>query len=102
MSSDRERPAGGFPKDPDEDPEDRRRDPNPHHVLNNPVGKPDPTEWPDPYDQREDPRDPEDPDPFAEPPHPPTGSESTSEPNPKQDPEAEPWARPPKRDKLDD
>ena len=69
---------------------DRRRDP--HHDLSNPVGEPDETEWPDPYDRRKDPR--------AEP-HPPTGSFSTSEPHPKQDPEAVP-AEPPKRDKLDD
>lgn len=69
---------------------DRERDP--HHELNTPVGEPDPTEWPDPYDQREDPR--------AEP-HPQTGSTSTSDPHPSKDPEAEPWEGP-KRDKLDD
>jgi hypothetical protein len=102
MNPDHERPPSGFPETPGEDPEDRTRDPDPHHVLNNPVGEPDPTEWPDPYDRREDPRDPEDPDRFGEAPHPQTGAESTSEPNPKQDPEAEPWARPPKRDKLDE
>jgi hypothetical protein len=96
-------PATGFPETPGEDPGDRSEDPEPHHALNNPVGEPDPTEWPDPYEQREDPRDPPDPDgePFGEEPHPPTGSGSTSEPPPKQDPEAEPWEGP-KRDKLDD
>ena len=65
---------------------------DPHHPLNNPVGEPDETEWPDPYDRREDPRDED---------HPATGSRSTSEPHPSQDPEAEPWEGP-KRDKIDD
>jgi hypothetical protein len=32
---------------------------DPHHELNNPASEPDPTEWPDPYDKREDPRAPE-------------------------------------------
>ncbi len=68
--------------------------PSPHHGLNNPVGEPDETEWPDPYDRREDPRAP------GEQVHPPTGSESTSEPHPSKDPEAEPWEGP-KRDKVD-
>ena len=57
---------------------DRSRDPEPHHALNNPVGEPDETEWPDPYDKREDPRDEE---------HPPTGSTSTSEPPPERHPQ---------------
>jgi hypothetical protein len=65
---------------------------DPHHDLNNPVGEPDETEWPDPYEKREDPRAED---------HPPTGSQSTSEPHPSQDPEAEPWEGP-KRDKVDD
>lgn len=73
-------------------PGDRSRDPEPHHALNNPVGEPDPTEYPDPYDEREDPRDQ---------PHPPTGSTSTSEPHPAQDPQAKP-SEPPEGDKLDD
>jgi len=73
-------------------PGDRSRDPDPHHSLNNPVGEPDETEWPDPYEQREDPRGED---------HPPTGSTSTSEPHPGQDPEAEP-SEAPERDKLDD
>ena len=99
-----EKPPTGFPEPPGQDPGDRSRDPSPHHALNNPVGEPDPTEWPDPYERREDPRDPEDPDgaPFGARPHPGTGATSTSEPHPKQDPEAEPWAEGPKRDKLDD
>lgn len=97
-------PPSGFPEPPGRDPEDRTRDREPHHALNNPVGEPDPTEWPDPYEQREDPRDPADPDAVSigEEPHTPTGAHSTSEPNPKQDPEAEPWAEGPKRDKLDE
>jgi hypothetical protein len=65
---------------------------NPHRPLNNPVDDPDPSEWPDPYERREDPRDED---------HPPTGSGSTSEPHPSQDPQAEP-SEPPERDKLDD
>lgn len=67
------------------------------------MGEPDPTEWPDPYEQRADPRDPPDPDgqPFGEEPHAPTGSHSTSEPHPQQDPEAEPF-QPPERERLDD
>lgn len=86
-----------LPPDPEE------RDQDPHHSLNNPVGEPDPTEWPDPYEQRSDPRDPPDPDgrPFGEEPHAPTGSHSTSEPHPQQDPEAEP-VQPPERERLDD
>jgi hypothetical protein len=71
---------------------DRSKDPEPHHALNNPVGEPDETEWPDPYEERPDPRDAD---------HPPTGSTSTSEPHPAQDPEAEPWEGP-KRDRVDD
>jgi hypothetical protein len=65
---------------------------DPHHALNNPVGEPDETEWPDPYERREDPRDED---------HPQTGSTSTSDPHPSDDPEAEPW-EPPERDKLDE
>lgn len=98
---DREEPPTGFPEPAGRDPGDRSHDPSPHHALNNPVEEPDPTEWPDPYDRREDPRDPEDAD-LAEPPHPQSGSVSTSEPHPDQDPEAEPWAEGPKRDKLDE
>ena len=30
----------------------------PHHELGNPADDPDPTEYPDPYDRRRDPRDP--------------------------------------------
>ena len=75
------------------DPGDRSHDPEPHHSLSNPAEDPDPTEYPDPYDEREDPRD--------ERPHPKTGSTSTSEPHPSQDPSAEP-AEAPERDKLDE
>jgi len=57
---------------------DRSQDPEPHHALNNPVGEPDETEWPDPYEQREDPRDQD---------HPPTGSTSTSEPHEERHPQ---------------
>jgi hypothetical protein len=77
---------------------------NPHRALNNPVVDPDPTEYPDPFEKRDDPRDPADPDgkPFGEEPHPPTGAESTSEPHPRDDLEAGDRAEPPRREKLDD
>jgi hypothetical protein len=36
---------------------------DPHHELNNPVtDEPDPTEYPDPYETRPDPKDPDNPD----------------------------------------
>src|SRR5436309_4691505 len=95
-------PPTGFPEPSGEDPGDRSHDAEPHHTLNNPADNPDPTEWPDPYERREDPRAPADARSVGQEPHPPTGSESTSEPNPKQDPEAQPWAEGPKRDKLDE
>jgi hypothetical protein len=86
-----------------EDPGDRSGDAEPHHALSNPANEPDPTEWPDPYERRDDPRDPPDPDaePFGEEPHAPTGAESTSEPHPSHDPESPDWEGP-KRDKLDE
>jgi hypothetical protein len=75
-------------------PPPRPRDP--HHALNTPVTDPDPTEWPDPYDHREDPRnpDPSDPLPLGDVPHTPTGSISTSEPHPDQDLEGRPQKGP--------
>jgi hypothetical protein len=76
----------------DTDPGDRSNDPAPHHALNNPVGEPDPTEYPDPYERRDDPLDEQGP---------PNGAHSTSDPHPSQDPQvAEHDA--PERDKLDD
>ena len=92
----------GNTRNPDEaNPGDRSRDPTPHHALNNPAQDPDPTEWPDPYDRREEPRAAEaEEDSPGEAPHPTTGTTSTSEPHPGQDPEAEPWEGP-KRDKVD-
>jgi len=96
-----EEPATGFPEPPGRDPGDRSRDPSPHHVLNNPVGEPDPTEWPDPYERREDPLDPGE-QTYGEQPHTPPGATSTSQPHPSQDPEAEPFAEGPERDNLDD
>jgi hypothetical protein len=87
------RPETGFPEEPAEDEHGNRKDdPTPHSSLNNPVDEPDPTEWPDPYDKRDDPRGDERPVP---------GSTSTSEPHPSQDPEATDWEAP-ERDKLDD
>jgi hypothetical protein len=95
-------PPTGFPEPPGRDPGDRSHDSEPHHALNNPADHPDPTEWPDPYERREDPLAPGGVEQVGSEPHPQTGAESTSEPNPKQDPEAEPWAEGPKRDKLDE
>jgi len=69
---------------------------DPHHALNTPVGEPDPTEWPDPYEQRPDPRGPREDDEL----HTPNGATSTSEPHASQDPEAGDW-RAPDRDHLD-
>ncbi len=86
--------ASGFPEPPGKDPGDRSRDPSPHHALNSPVRDPDPTEWPDPYEHRPDPLDPEVD-------HPAAGSLSTSQPHPSDDPEAVDWEGP-KRDRLDD
>jgi hypothetical protein len=79
-------------------------DKEPHHALNNPAVDPDETEYPDPFEKRDDPRDPVDPDgePFGEEPHPATGSESTSEPPLSQDPAISDGGKPPKREKLDD
>jgi hypothetical protein len=68
--------------------------PGPHHELNNPVvDDPDPTEWPDPYDQREDPRGP---DSGGIP-----GATSTSEPHPAEELEPDDRRAKAKRDKLD-
>jgi len=96
--------ATGFPEPPGKDPGDISEDrEHPKRALSNPVGDPDPTEWPDPYETRADPHDPEDPDgePFGEEPHAPTGAQSTSEPHPSKDPEATDRWEGPKRDKLD-
>ena len=93
-SDERDRPAEGFPEPPGADPDDRTRDRDPHHALNNPATDPDPTEWPDPYERREDPLDPDNPPP------PGSGATSNSQPHPQQDPEvANP--RPPDRDRAD-
>ena len=94
--------VSGFPEPPGKDPGDVSGDDEPHHALSNPVGEPDETEWPDPYEKREDPRGPAgDPAAPAEAPHTQTGATSTSEPHPSQDPEAPDWEGP-KRDKVDD
>jgi hypothetical protein len=65
---------------------------DPHAALNQPAADPDPTEWPDPYDKRPDPRDPAD---LAEEMdfgqvHTPSGAISTSEPHHEVDPEVDP------------
>lgn len=89
---------------PGAEPGDQRGGKDPHHALNNPVADPDPTEYPDPFDKREDPRDPADPDgaPFGAEAHPQTGAQSSSEPPPAQDPEVGDRAKPPRRENLDD
>ena len=96
------KPAAEQPK-PDTEPGNRSHDKGPHQALNNPVGEPDETEYPDPYETRPDPRDPVDPDgvPFGEEAHPATGSESTSEPPLEDDPEHPEGGRPPRRENLD-
>jgi hypothetical protein len=76
-------------------------DKEPHRALNNPVVDPDETEYPDPYEKRDDPLGPGGA-PFGEETHPPTGAESTSEPPREQDLEAEDHGRPPRRENLDD
>lgn len=70
----------------------------PHHALNNPASDPVADEWPDPYDRRPDPLGPDGED--AQRPGSALGAVSTSEPHPRQDPEADP-AEAPERDKLD-
>jgi hypothetical protein len=96
------KPAAGKAK-PDSEPGNRSHDKGPHQALNNPVGEPDETEYPDPFETRPDPRDPVDPDgaPFGEEPHPVVGSESTSEPPLENDPEHPEGGRPPRRENLD-
>jgi hypothetical protein len=63
-----------------------------HGALNQPASDPDPNEWPDPYDKRPDPRDPDAEDDemdFGDV-HTPTGATSTSEPPHEVDPEVDP------------
>lgn len=63
-----------------------------HESLDQPATDPDPTEWPDPYDKRSDPRDPASDDvgmDFGDV-HTPTGATSTSAPNHEVDPEVDP------------
>jgi hypothetical protein len=61
-------------KDPEANPGNRSDDPEPHHALSNPASDPDETEWPDPYESRDDPRDgaPAPKPPSTSEPHPPT------------------------------
>src|SRR3954452_9539884 len=83
-------PASGFPEPPGKDPGDLSRRPSPYSALNTPVGEPDPTEWPDPYDRRDDPRAPTDEMVFPGDgrAHTPVGATSNSEPHPADDIEA--------------
>jgi hypothetical protein len=79
--------VSGFPEPPGKDPGDVSREPGAHTALNIPVGEPDPTEWPDPYDHRDDPRAPSDEMVFPGDgrSRTPTGATSTSEPHPADD-----------------
>jgi hypothetical protein len=82
------------PPNPEAEPGNQTGGKDPHHALNRPVvDDPDLTEYPDPYDNREDPLDEA---------HPQTGAESTSEPPLEQDPEVERGGKPPRGDNLDD
>src|SRR5438093_313837 len=74
-------------------PGDDSKDRVQRRALNTPAGSPDGTEWPDPYDKREDPRGPGE--------TPPEGATSTSEPRGPQDDEAD-YYEGPKRDKVDE
>jgi hypothetical protein len=74
---------------------------DPHHSLNNPASDPDPTEWPDPYDRRPDPLDPEEGDGEGEAPRAEPGATSTSQPHPSQDPVTTEHERP-ERDRKQD
>lgn len=69
-----------------------------HHSLNQPAHTPAADEWPDPFDRRPDPRALERPggESFVSAP----GALSTSEPHPRQDPEAIP-AEEPRRENTD-
>lgn len=96
-------PASGFPEPPGKDPGDISRGQSPYSALNAPVGEPDPTAWPDPYDRRADPRAPSEdmvfPADGAS--HTPVGATSDSEPPAADDIEA-PNTDAPERDNLDD
>src|SRR5215207_6086716 len=96
-------PASGFPEPPGKDPGDISRRQSPYSALNAPVGEPDPTAWPDPYDRRDDPRAPSEDMVFpAEGAgHTPVGATSDSEPPAADDIEA-PDTDAPERDKMDD
>jgi hypothetical protein len=74
-----ERPPSGIDEPPGRDPGDRTGE-EPHHALNNPVSEPDPTEWPDPYERRPDPRAPDEEGDEERPRAP--NAPSTSEPHP--------------------
>jgi hypothetical protein len=85
-------------------PGDVSGDREPHHALNNPVGEPDPTEYPDPYERRPDPRDAAvdgGGEQLKEEPRSAPGATSTSEPPIEQDPEAEALREKRDREKLD-
>jgi hypothetical protein len=95
--------VSGFPEPPGMDPGDVSRRPSPYAALNTPVGEPDPTEWPDPYDRREDPRAPVDGMVFPGDglSHTPVGATSTSEPTSADDIQALNTDAP-ERDNLDE
>jgi hypothetical protein len=71
--------------------QEHRKGRDPHHALNQPATDPDPTEWPDPYERRPDPRGPETVDTPADPGarevDDPPRDPSTSEPPPPRNPD---------------
>ena len=96
-------PVSGFPEPPGKDPGDLSRQSSPYSALNTPVGEPDPTAWPDPYDRREDPRGPAEEMVFPGDGrgHTPVGASSDSAPHTAADIEAV-NTNAPDRDNLDD
>jgi len=83
--------VSGFPEPPGPNDPGEQEGREPHHDLTNPVEDPDPTEWPDPYERRPDPRGPESSESDED-----TGGEtetprspSTSEPHPERNPDRE-------------
>jgi hypothetical protein len=91
-------PASGIAEPPGTDPGDISRDERPYGSLSNPATGADPTEWPDPYERRPDPRFPVDAR-DGQVPHTPDGATSTSEPHPDEEPSD---TEAPERDRLDE
>jgi hypothetical protein len=95
--------VSGFPEPPGADPGDVSRSSSRYAALNTPVGEPDGSAWPDPYDRREDPRAPVDGMAFPGDgtAHTPVGATSDSAP-PAADDLGAIGTNPPVRDNVDD